>query len=80
MYTEGTTRQVVFRFSRPAVELFHSLGKLKVDPSPSTCGLVASTRGIALTACSGGLSSTKRARDLGVDVSFGSRAVPTARK
>ena len=53
MYVEGTTRQVVYRFSQPAVELFHSLGKLKVDLSPSKCGFVATTRGIALTACSG---------------------------
>ena len=44
MYTEGTTRQVVFRFSQTGVELFHSLGKLKVDLSPSKCGFVATTR------------------------------------
>ena len=82
MYKAGTTRQVVFRFSQPAVELFHSLGKFKVDLSPSTCGFVATTRGIALTVCSScqdqgfGLSSTRHARDLGVDVSFGSRSLP----
>ena len=86
MYTEGTTGQVVYRFSQATVELFHSLGKLKVDLSPSKCGFVATTRGIALTVCSGwqqkdfGISSTKHARDLGVDVSFGSRAVPIGRK
>ena len=34
MHTEGTIRQVVYRFSQPAVEMFHSLGKLKVDLSP----------------------------------------------
>ena len=49
MYTEGTTRQVMYRFSQATVELFHSLGKLKVDLSPSKCGFVATTRGIALT-------------------------------
>ena len=76
MYTEGTTRQVVYRFSQPAGELFHSLGKLKVDLSPSKCGFVATARGIALTVCSGwqekgfGISSTRHARDLAVDVSF----------
>ena len=36
MCTEGTTRQVVFKFSQPAVELFHSLDKLRVDLSSST--------------------------------------------
>ena len=86
MYTEGTTRQVVYRFSQPAVELFHSLGKLFVDLSPSICGFVATTRGITPTVCSGwqekgfGISSTRHARDLGVDVSFGSGSVPIARK
>ena len=86
MYTEGTTRQVVYRFGQETVELFHSLGKLKVDLSPSKCGFVATTRGIALTVCSGwhetdfGISSTKHARDLGVDVSFGYRSVSIARK
>ena len=86
MYTEGTTRQVVYRFGQETVELFHSLGKLKVDLSPSKCGFVATTRGIALTVCSGwhekdfGTSSTKHARDLGVDVSFCCRSVSFARK
>ena len=86
MYTEGTTRQVVYRSSEPAVEPFHSLGKLKVDLSPSKCGFVATPRGIALTVCSGwqeksfGVSSTRHTRDLGVDVSFGSSSVPIARK
>ena len=78
MYTEGTTRQVVYRFGQETVELFHSLGMLKVDLSPSKCGFVATTRGIALTVCSGwhekdfGVSSTMHAGDLGVDVSLGS--------
>ena len=40
-------------FSQPAVELFHCLGKLKVDLSPSKYGFVATTRGTALTVCSG---------------------------
>ena len=59
---------------------------VKVDLSPSKCGFVATTRGIALTVCAGrhekdsGISSTKHARDLGVDVSFGKRSVPIARK
>ena len=84
MYTEGTTRQVLYRFSQPAVELFHSLGKLKVDLSPSKSGFVATTRGTALTVCSGWqekgfcISSIRYARDMGVDVSFGSRSVPIA--
>ena len=86
MYTEGTTRQVVYRCSQATVELFHSVGKLKVDLPQSKCGFVATTRGIALTVCSGsqqkdfGISSTKHAHDLGVDVSFGNRAVPFGRK
>ena len=86
MYTEGTTRQVVYRFGQETVELFYSLDKLKVDLSPSKCGFVATTHGSALTVCSGwhekefGISSTKHARDLGVDVSFGNRSVPFARK
>ena len=64
----------------------HSLEKLKVDLSPSKCGFVATTRGIALTLCSGwqdqgfGTAPTKHARDLGVDVSFGGRSLPIARK
>ena len=66
MYTEGTTRQVVYRSSQPSVELFHSLGKLKVDPGWQETGF--------------GISSTRHARDLGVDVSFGGRSVPSARK
>ena len=86
MHTAGTTRQVVFRFSQPAVELFHSLGKLKVDLFPSKSGSVATSRSIALTVCSGwqdqglGISSSRHARDLGVDVSFGGRSVPIARE
>ena len=49
------------------------------------CGFVATTRGMALTVCSGwqekgfGISSTRHARDLGEDVSFGSRSVLIAR-
>ena len=76
MYTEGTTRQVVYRFSQAAVELFHSLGKLKVGLPPSKCGFVATTRCIALTVCSGwqqkdfGMSLTKHARDLGIHMSL----------
>ena len=76
----------MYRFSQPAVELLHSLGKLKVDLSPSKCGFVATTRGRALTVRSGwqersfGISSTRHARYFGVDVSFGSRSVPIARK
>ena len=62
-------------WSGSANQLFHSHGKLKVDLSSSKCGFVATTRGIALTVCSGcqypffGISSTRHARDLGVDVS-----------
>ena len=69
MFSEGTTRQVVFRFSQPAVELFHSLGKLKVDLSFSGWR----DQGF-------GISPTRHARDLGVDVSFGGRSVSIARK
>ena len=47
MYTEGTTRQVEYRFGQETVELFHSFGKLKVDLSPSKSGFVATTRGIS---------------------------------
>ena len=54
------------RSSPPSVELFHSLGKLKVD-------LCWQQKGF-------GISSTRHARDLGVDVSFGGRSVPSARK
>ena len=86
MYTEGTTRQVVHRFSQTAAELFHSLAKLEVDLSPLKCGFMATTQGIALTVCSGrqatgfGISSARHARDFGVDVSFGNRSIPIARK
>ena len=48
MYTEGTTRQVVFRLTQPAVELFHSLGKLKSRSVSLKCGFVAFGRMRAL--------------------------------
>ena len=41
MHTKGTTRQVVYIFSQVAVELFHAFAQLKVDLSPSKCGLLA---------------------------------------
>ena len=73
MHTEGTR---AFPFSWQA----------QSRSVASTCGFVATTRGTALTVCSGwqekgfGNSSTRHARDLGVDVSFGCRSVPIARK
>ena len=61
------------------------LGSSKLICLLQNVAFMATTRGIALTVCSGwqekgfGIFYARNARDLCVDVSFGTRSIPTAR-